>query len=97
MFNKEELSFEQKIDYIYNDLRKKRIWLFIKWIIRLFILWLIVNFYFTILPTLDKEKMVNKIWDEIIKIVIPIIEKTVKNIDVNKLQNKDNISNNNKW
>jgi len=95
MFNREELSFEQKIDYIYNDLRKKRMGLILKWIIRLFILGLIINFYFFILPTMDKDKIINKIWDEIIKIVAPIVEKTVNSIDVNKIP-KNNITNN-KW
>lgn len=96
MFNKEELSFEQKIDYIYNDLKKKRAAWFLKWIIRLFILGLIVHFYFFILPTINKEKVANKIWDRIINIVAPLIEKTVNKIDVSKLQEQKNISNN-KW
>ncbi len=97
MFNREELSFEQKIDYIYNDLRKKRMGLILKWIIRLFILGLIINFYFVILPTMDKDKITNKIWDEIIKIVVPIVEKTVNSIDINKIQIPKNNIINNKW
>lgn len=93
MSHKEEISFEQKIDYIYNDLRRKKTWLIIKWIIRLFILWLVVHFYFFILPTINKDRIVNKIWDKIINIVAPIIEKTVNKIDINKTQNTTN----NKW
>ena len=85
-WNHEELSFEQKIDYIYKDLRSKKRGAILKWIFRLIIFWLIIHFYITILPTLNKDKIVEEIWNEIIEIVIPIVEKTINSVDVKSIQ-----------
>ena len=84
----EEPSFEQKIDYIYNDLRAKKRWAVLKWVLRFTIFWLIVHFYIVILPTLDKEKILRDFSNEIIDIALPIIEETLKksgnNLQINK-------------
>ena len=94
----EEISFEQKIDYIYNDLRSKRRGTMLKWLFRIIIFWLILHFYFAILPTMNKDKIVDEVWNKIIEIVIPIIEKTINNVNINNI-NVPNINSLpvNKW
>lgn len=82
-----EPSFEEKIDYIYNDLRAKKRWVILKWIFRLVIFWLIIHFYIFILPTLNKDKIIDEFWNQVIDIVIPLIEKTLNNVDLEKIQN----------
>ncbi len=80
MFKKEELSFEQKIDYIYNDIRLKRTWMFFKWFFRLIIFWILVHFYFNAWPSLDKEKITEEVSTKITDAMFPVVEKMTNNM-----------------
>lgn len=55
MFNKEDLSESEKIDYIYRTLRRQNISKNIFLLIKVLVLWVIIYFYYYIYPKLDIE------------------------------------------
>lgn len=71
-----DLSFEEKIDYIYKELKAQKRWRLFKLFLKLAIIWLII----TLLNSADKQQIIDSttkfIWD----IAKPITESIVKDM-----------------
>lgn len=84
------LTQEEKIDYIFKELKSQKKTRFFKIFFRIFIFLGIIIFYFYILPNLDKEKIMWTISDYVIDISKPMVEELVKetatsNLDMDSL------------
>lgn len=80
-----EFTQEEKIDYIFEILKKQEsrykrnlIW---KWVFRIIIIGFILSFYMIILPKLDTKELVSKyIAPKISEIIAPLAEETMKSV-----------------
>lgn len=77
------ISFEEKIDYIYRELKAQKRWRLFKLFIKLAIIWLII----TLLNSADK----NQIIDSTTKFIWDIVKPITKDI-VNDMINSDSMN-----
>jgi len=87
------LTADEKIDYIYKELKSQKRSRFFKIILKFIILWLIFYFYSTILINLNKDELITELSKNISKIVTPIAQDITKGILENNTTNTNNINN----
>lgn len=109
MFNKnnsDDLSEQEKLDYVFNYIKRKQRIENLSLFFRFFIISWIVYFYLFLVPSLDYNKLFEKyIIPRISDIVQMTAEKTVKNVADNVINNissgsdiwNDNNSSSNSW
>lgn len=77
------LTNDEKIDYIYKDIKLKKRYSTIKSIIKLCVLIFIWITIFNLSKTLDKDEMIWKFTDHIVEITTPIVNEMVKKMNIN--------------
>lgn len=71
---------EEKIDYIFKELKKQKSLRISKTIFKLILLWLVIYSYFTFIHWLDKDEMIANLASYIWEIVQPITENIVNDM-----------------
>ena len=51
----DDFTEEEKIDYIFKELKSQKIWKYFKWFFNIFIILLVVQIYYNIIPNLDNN------------------------------------------
>ncbi|MDD4151309.1 MAG: hypothetical protein PHR68_01730 [Candidatus Gracilibacteria bacterium] len=95
-----EFSQEEKIDYIFEILKKQEARykrnLIGKWIFRTIVILLILSFYIIILPKLDTKTLVSKyIAPKVSEIIAPLAQETMKSVTSNALSGASDSANEN--
>ena len=75
-----EPSFEEKIDYIYKELKWQKRSRFLNFTFKLFVIWILIFWAMNIAKWLESDQVINKISSTIWSIVKPIVTELVKDL-----------------
>ena len=75
-----DYSIEEKIDFVFKELKYQKKARLSKLIFRLIFIALIIFVYFSIIQWLDKDKLIEKFSSQIAEIITPITQDLVKNL-----------------
>ena len=75
-----DYSIEEKIDFVFKELKYQKKARLSKLIFRLIFIALIIFVYFSIIQWLDKDKLIEKFSSQIFEIITPITQDLVKNL-----------------
>lgn len=75
-----ERSTEEKIDYIYKEIRKQKRVKYVSLGIKIFFVLFLVYTYYKIIPSFDTSKYKDNITDKFSEIIQPITEKVVNSM-----------------
>lgn len=74
------LTNDQKIDYIYNEIKAQKRARYFKLFFRIAIFWFIIFLYITYIYWMTKQEITKVAWQKLWEIVAPIVEEMVNNI-----------------
>lgn len=74
------LSTDEKIDYIYNEIRAQKRARYFKLFFNLTIFWFMIFLYFTYINWMTKEEVTKIAWNKLWEIVAPIVKNMVDDI-----------------
>jgi hypothetical protein len=77
------LSNDQKIEYIYNEIKAQKRARYFKVFFRTTVFWFLLFLYFTYINWMNKQEITKIAWDKLWEIIAPIAENMVNNI-INK-------------
>ena len=86
------LTIEEKIDYIYEELRVQKRTRNLKIILKIVIIWFIIFIYMTYFHPIDKEKLISEFSWTLSEYVNPLTQELLKNVDL-KNNTTEEISN----
>ena len=78
------LSNDQKIEYIYNEMKAQKRARYFKVFLRTTIVWFLIFLYFTYINWMTKQEIIKVAWDKLWEIVAPIVKDMVTNVVNNK-------------
>jgi len=78
----EILTTEEKIDYIYNDIKARKRWTIIKFIFKIAILIFIIVSVINFTKDLNKEELTEKLTDTITDITAPIVNDILQDLEI---------------
>jgi len=100
-------SFEEKVDYIYKELKSQKKARYLNFLFKFFIIIILIYWVMNINKWLQNKTISNKISTTIWTIIKPIVSDLIKNMDLNTIyqENKNKntiikpkaINNNKKW
>ena len=76
----DDFTEEEKIDYIFKELKSQKIWKYFKWFFNIFIILLVVHIYYNIIPNLDKSEIIRAFADNMIEFNRPATEDIVNDM-----------------
>ncbi len=76
------LTSEQKLDYIYKTLRNQKRFFILKIFFKILIFIWIIYFVFIIIPSYNKDKLYNDVSKRLSDLIIPIVTDMVKEMNL---------------
>ena len=75
-----DFTEEEKIDYIFKELKAQKRWKYFKWFFNIFLILGMIHVYYNIIPNLDKDKIIRAFSDNMIEFIRPITEDLVNDM-----------------